>query len=103
MFNSSYTIRFVLLYRLICVLLADGKQYRFATYNGSKVKSVSRHEYGIDAIITRRSSELKIHAKSTDFSVLKAPTLTGMDRDTEESNNTDYDVNLSYSGKKNLQ
>lgn len=79
---------------LICVLLINDKQYRFATYNGAKVISVKKHGNKVMVEIKRNRYSLKISAYNKEFSKLKAPTKTGMDRDIDESISAKYQVVL---------
>ncbi|MGI5850039.1 MAG: tocopherol cyclase family protein, partial [Christensenellales bacterium] len=84
---------------LICVLLADGVQYRFATYNGAKILSVSTSEHKVDVLIKRRHYRLEISTCNDIFGNLMAPSKTGMDRVITESICAKYHVSLFY--KKN--
>jgi tocopherol cyclase len=79
---------------LICVLLAEGKQYRFATYNGGKVKSLNVQNGGSEAEITRHDLLLKVTAENTEFGSLKAPTKTGMNMVISESLRAEYRISL---------
>lgn len=81
---------------LICVLRIEDKQYRFATYNGAKVLSIKKHGNKIIVEIKRGGYRLKICAYNKEFSTLKAPTITGMDRDIAESINAKYHVGLAH-------
>ncbi len=79
---------------LICVLFAQGRQYRFATYNGGKVRKLSVQGGEIEAELTRRDYTLKITAENTEFGSLKAPTKTGMNRVVSESLQAKYQISL---------
>jgi hypothetical protein len=70
---------------LICVLFAGGKQYRFATYNGGKIKALSAQNDRVEAEIAREDLLLKVTAEDDEFGSLKAPTRTGMNRVITES------------------
>ena len=83
---------------LICVLLADGKQNRFATYNGARVDRLSLHGAFVTAVIRRRHYRLHIHAEANAFGTLKAPSEKGMTRDIQESINASYQIALYYKG-----
>ncbi len=84
---------------LICVLFAQGKQYRFATYNGGKVRKLSVKDGEIEAEMTRRDLTLKVTALNTDFGSLKAPTKTGMNRVVSESLRAKYQISLFENGQ----
>ena len=84
---------------LICVLLADGKQYRFATYNGARTESLQMNQSQVTVVIKRGKYRLRITADNERFSSLKAPTKTGMDRDIAESIGAVYDIMLSCHDK----
>lgn len=79
---------------LICVVLTGSRQYRFATYNGAKVRSIQRHDNEIMVVIAKQHYRLEIHASSKEFGRLIAPTKTGMNRDIEESINATYRYTL---------
>ena len=85
---------------LICVLFADDRQYRFATYNGGRAASIKQHANSYSIEIVRACLQLSITAESTNFSSLKAPSSTGMNRIIEESLNTKYDVTLNKRNKR---
>lgn len=79
---------------LISVLLLEGKQYRFATYNGGKLRSLILRNGRVSAEITRRELMLKVTCENKDFGSLKAPTKTGMDRVISESLAAKYHISL---------
>lgn len=79
---------------LICVLLAEGKQYRFATYNKAKIKALSVQDDGVEAEITRDDLLLKVTTENNEFGSLKAPTKTGMNRVISESLRASYNISL---------
>jgi len=84
---------------LICVLMAGGKQYRFATYNGAKVVGIESLGNRSAVRIKRCGYILDIVADNKAFGVLKAPTPDGMNRDIEESISASYRVSLYHKGK----
>jgi hypothetical protein len=79
---------------LICALLANGEQYRFATYNGAKAISVSIRPGNIYVRIKRKDLWLDVNVQNKEFGSLKAPTRTGMDRVISESLAARYSVKL---------
>lgn len=87
---------------LICVLLINGKQYRFATYNGSKVSSIVKNDDGITVTVVRGRYQLNICTKGNNFGVLKAPSRTGMNRNIEECVDAEFTVTLLKNNKKLL-
>lgn len=66
-------------------LLADGKLYRFATYNRSQVESVEVTEGHVSILLKNSKYRLKIEALIKDGGVLKAPRHGAMDREIRES------------------
>lgn len=85
---------------IICVLLAGGRQYRFATYNGSKLVSLDIRKGNVTAVIKRKNMRLTVTAENKEFGSLKAPTNTGMDRVISESISARYKVELFESDKE---
>ena len=65
---------------LICVLNKNDEQFRFATYNRAKIKSVKSSPTGVDITLKRGGLVLKISARSNSFDKLIAPTRNGMTR-----------------------
>ncbi len=85
---------------LICVLLADGKQYRFATYNGGKLERLEMKKGSVTAEITKKNLRLAVNACNESFGSLKAPTKTGMDRVIAESIGAKYRISLFDNGNE---
>ena len=81
---------------LICVLLADGKQYRFATYNGARVEKIEADGPFVTAEVKRGQYRLCIRAEAQAFGTLKAPTAKGMTRDIQESISASYHIALYH-------
>ncbi len=81
---------------LICVLLHDGKQYRFATYNGGALFSLAADCADIEAVVARGAYRLRMRAHSDAMGTLKAPTPSGINRDIAESITARYDVTLTH-------
>lgn len=80
---------------LICVLRIKEKQYRFATYNGASVKTITQSGNNIKAEIKRGRHMLFITAESEQFGNLMAPAKTGMDRIIKESIDAAYYIELT--------
>jgi tocopherol cyclase len=80
---------------LIAVISINNNQFRFATYNNSKIESMNKILDGVDIILKRYGYTLKIHAETLDEETLKAPTINGMDRDIKESISANISLMLS--------
>ncbi len=80
---------------LICVLDFAGKQYRFATYNGTKIEFIKKTENGVSISIKKGKYRLKINAYSDGYESLVAPTRNGMERELFESISGDIELELS--------
>lgn len=65
----------------LCHLHLDGKDYRFATYNGSKITQLKITDQHLFLILTKNQWRLKINAWLDDAKELKAP-LNGAMTDT---------------------
>jgi hypothetical protein len=85
---------------LICVLLANGTQYRFATYNGGRLELLEMKKGKVTAEITRKTLRLAVNAQNDSFGSLKAPTKTGMDRVIAESIGAKYRISLFDGGRE---
>ena len=70
---------------LIAVVASRDKQYRFATYNFSRIKHFNRIKSGVEIVLRKFNYTLHIYAESDSFTDLLAPTGTGMDRKIKES------------------
>ena len=79
---------------LICVLWANGRQYRFATYNGGRVLGINQSDGVLTVELGRGGYRLCIIARNTQFGSLKAPTRQGMIREIQESVSATFDVSL---------
>ncbi len=84
---------------LIAVIMYNGVQHRFATYNFSKVTKLARNKRCVEITIKKFNLELFIKAESSEASVLKAPVAAGMARDIRESLDADISVVLKKKGK----
>ena len=84
---------------IICALLVDGKQYRFATYNGARLVSLAVDRGHVDAEISRGAYRLRIAAHSNVMGMLMAPTPCGMTRQITESIAAACEVILEYRGQ----
>ncbi len=93
---ASISYCFLHIKGLICVLRLKDKQYRFATYNGSRVLMLKKHGHKINVVIKRGGYLLKITAYNKEFGSLKAPSKTGMNREIAESINAKFHITLTY-------
>ncbi len=66
-------------------LQLQGKVYRFATYNGSKVASLNVNQEVVKVVLRNRKFELEVEALRQDGGMLKAPRHGAMDREIQES------------------
>jgi tocopherol cyclase len=85
---------------LICVLLVGGKQYRFASYNGARVVDIKKQKGVLTVLLRRGKYTLAIKACSTVFGKLIAPTITGMNREIEETVDATFHIELAGKGKE---
>ena len=66
-------------------LQLQGKVYRFATYNGSKVASLNVTQEVVKVVLRNREHVLEVEALRQDGGMLKAPRHGAMDREIQES------------------
>lgn len=66
-------------------LLLQGKVYRFATYNGSKVAALNVTQEVVKVVLRNREHVLEVEALRQDGGMLKAPRHGAMDREIQES------------------
>jgi hypothetical protein len=76
-------------------LLADGKLYRFATYNRSRVEKLEVTGEHVHMELKNRRYRLKVRALIRDGGVLKAPRHGAMDREIRESIVSSVEVELT--------
>ena len=69
---------------VICSLIVDGKEYRFATYNNTKILKYDTSE-GLSIILKKGKLSIFIDAVCDDGSRLYAPVLGKMSKDIIES------------------
>ena len=84
---------------LICSLIINNKEYRFATYNGSKILKYEVNDFGINLILKKGKYILTIESKNRDSFILKAPVDGELTKDIYESINSEIKVVLKK-GKK---
>lgn len=83
----------------ICSLIINNKEYRFTTYNNSKILKYDVKDNGYEIIIKKGKYLLEIEAFSIDGFMLKAPMNGNMDKEILES----IDSNIKITLKKNEQ
>jgi hypothetical protein len=79
----------------LCFLLAEGRLYRFATYNHSEVEHLTTSAGEVRIIVRKRTLKLHIRAFLKEGVVLKAPRHGVMERDIRESMVSGIQVELS--------
>lgn len=79
----------------ICNLTVDGTEYRFATYNGSKLVKLEYTEESLDLIITRGELVFEVKARMLGGGLLKAPKLGSMHHTIKEGLSGTVHVRLS--------
>lgn len=84
---------------LICSLIIDNKEYRFATYNNSKILKYEVNDDSIDIIIKKGKYLLSIKSTSTNSFELIAPVKGKMEKGIFESINSTINVILKKNNK----
>ena len=80
--------------------LFDGVVHRFATYNRSKIESLSVEDTTVDLVVRNASHRLRIKARRAEGGLLQAPTLVEMDRRIIETLNASLEIQFEdLSGK----
>lgn len=79
---------------LIAVLNAGGEQWRFATYNGSRILGISSGDGRLTVEIKKGKLRLCVIARSNSFGSLMVPSKEGMIRKIQESVSCVYDVSV---------
>lgn len=84
---------------LICSLIVDDKEYRFATYNNAKVVKYRVNNKRISIVLKKGKYVLNIVAKKNNSSSLLAPVKGGMSKGILESITSDVSVTLKKKDK----
>lgn len=79
---------------LICNFILEGKEYRFATYNGGKVVKSNLNQDNISIVLKKQNLTLEIIGKSNQAKVLKAPQNGKMKNHIQESIQAEISVIL---------
>ncbi|MFO7881474.1 MAG: hypothetical protein R6U52_02915 [Kosmotogaceae bacterium] len=77
-------------------LLNAGKLYRFATYNGSKLRELQILDDRVLLVFDRRNYTLKVEAFRTDGGELKSPVMGNMEGRINETLSARVNVSLTY-------
>jgi len=83
----------------ICIMLVNGKEYRFATYNLSNIKEIKMNKSTISILLQKHMYKLYIDIERKDSRELIAPTLDGMTKVIKESINSEVNVKLLKGNK----
>ena len=84
----------------ICFLYFDGKFYLFATYNGSKIKTIRFSKPVLEIEVVNKTHKLKIRATENRSGELKAPVTGEMNRIIKESVDSEIEIELSDNRNK---
>lgn len=79
----------------ICTLILDGKEYRFATYNGSKIIKYNTSQNNFNIKLKSKNYILHIYSNNKDSFSLKAPRCGSMNKEIYESINSNIYICLS--------
>ena len=76
----------------------DGRPtlHRFATYTGAHFEEYTVSDHTVHAVLSDRSTRLEVTASRPDGGILRAPTLTQMDRRITETLSAQVQVKLSH-------
>ena len=70
---------------LICSLIINDKEYRFATYNFSKIKKIDFNNNKVNIVLKKGKYLLEIECDNNNSLMLKAPVNGNMEKDVYES------------------
>jgi len=79
---------------MICVLLIDDKEYKFTTYNNSKIVEYDVNDKSLNITLKKDDYFLNIKSKLEEGQKLSAPVRGKMEKDIFESINSDIEVTL---------
>jgi hypothetical protein len=86
----------------ICFLYHNGKFYRFATYNGSKITKLTFHAPVLNIEIKNKTHTLKVKAVQNRSGMLNAPGLGEMNRIIKESIDSTIEIELFDNNNKSI-
>ncbi len=78
----------------ICFLYIEGKFYRFATYNGSKITKLTFHAPILEIELKNKTHTLRVKAVQNRSGELKAPVVGEMNRIIKESVDSTIEIEL---------
>lgn len=79
---------------LISVLILNGKEYRFATYNLTSVKSLTYDEHSVSMILKKRAYRLIVTATTSDYKDLPSPKFGKMNESIKEGLSGNIELKL---------
>lgn len=80
----------------ICCLIIKGKEYRFTTYNGSKILNKKIGKNNINITLKNKDYVLHVYSNNELSMALKAPKCGNMNTDIYESINSKITISLKY-------
>ncbi|MFR2534441.1 MAG: tocopherol cyclase family protein [Clostridia bacterium] len=83
----------------ICVLILNGKEYRFTTYNGSKISNLVKSQNDIAFTFQKEDLKLQVFSQNADSFPLLAPKCGQMNTPIQESLNANVHLILSQKEK----
>ena len=84
---------------IICSLMINNKEYRFATYNNTKLKKYVVDANTINITLTKGKYSINVKSKPTTGLKLIAPVKGHMNKDIIESITTEVDIVLKKRNK----
>lgn len=78
----------------ICSLIINNKEYRFATYNNSKIIKYEIKDNNLDIVLKKGKYYLDIQSKYNNKNKLKAPVKGNMNKDIYESIDSEIKITL---------
>lgn len=84
---------------LICSLIVNDREYRFATYNGSRIKRIEFVDNRLKIILKKRKYILEIECDNNNSLMLKAPVNGNMEKEILESIDSIIKVTLKKKNK----
>ncbi|MGN1182788.1 MAG: tocopherol cyclase family protein [Faecalibacillus sp.] len=79
---------------LICVFIFNGKEYRYTTYNHSKIIKYQIKNHSLDIVLKRKNEQIHIQANGNEKFMLTAPTNGQMKKKIYESLTAKITVSL---------
>ncbi len=79
----------------ICSLILEGKEYRFSTYNGSKIANFRTSSQNFNIVLKQKDYRLHIYSDTKNSFSLKAPRVGSMNREIFESIDANIMICLS--------